>query len=99
MIGEPVSKEELEKLLNEEEFAVAKMKELKEELESIKPGGCMRYRTGIGEEHIVALSLIMHDVEGLSIIKRPREVYAYKGEGKKGDKGEDEKEGKKGDKK
>lgn len=91
MIGEPVSREELEKLLSEEGLMYAKTKGLREELESIKPGECMLYRTMSGEEHLLALSLTLLGMKGLMIIKRPQGVYAYRREVRK----EDVKEGKK----
>lgn len=78
MIGKPVTGQELETLLLENERSRALKKELEGELASMKPGECLLYETNEGNESILSLALSLTPTKDLLIIKRPGKVYVYK---------------------
>lgn len=78
MIGEPVDKAELEKLLAEEEEKDVLRKKLNDEWKKMKPGECLVYAVEVGEEKAAAVVPALSMVEGLRVIERSGKVYVYK---------------------
>ena len=78
MIGEKVPKEELEKLLREEEEKSEFGRELNKELKGLKVGECLLYKVREGAERIVSLGFAFPHDKGVEIFTRPGKIYAYK---------------------
>jgi len=78
MIGEKVSREQLEELIALEKSKDEIVGEVTKELKALKPGECLVYKTIVGMESIMSLSLSFSRVSNLKLITRPGKVYAYK---------------------
>ncbi|GAH50100.1 unnamed protein product [marine sediment metagenome] len=82
MIGEKVPREELEKLLKEEEEKTELARELSKELKEMRSGECLLYRVPEGAEKLTSLAFTLSHDEGVEIFTRPGKIYAYKRGGK-----------------
>ncbi len=78
MIGEKVPREQLVEILLEEKRKDNRVKDLGEELKTLKPGQCLVYDAKAGMAPLLGLSIDMFHIRDLKLIVRPDKVYAYK---------------------
>ena len=80
MIGKPVSADEFEKVLARQAERDRFVKQMKNELEAIKPGECLLYESQL-EAPLWAgwgLSLLVNKIKGLKMIEEENRVYVYR---------------------
>lgn len=80
MFGEPVSSEKLREVLDRQVDREKASLTLKAEMESIKPGECLRYEAKPGLDSIAELSIrvFTSEIPGLELIKEGNDIYVYR---------------------